>query len=397
MSELTLKQKKHIKYLLLWITTLGQASVVLYLPSLPMIAHDLFVSNTDIKQTITLFIIGFGISPMIYGPFSDRYGRKPILVISLVIGLLGYIFSIMSYKLLTFDLSRLIQGLGCGGILISGRAIVRDVFSGRELASASSYLSMGFAIGFGASPSLGGLIGYHLGWRFNFVFLLLVMIILIFVVLILLPETLKNKKIENNILDFTMITIIDYYQILRNTTFIRYLIGGFFAYSVVMAYNIMTPFLFQQIFLLTPSEYGYVALCMGIPYYVAASMNRSLVLKYGVGPMFIIGYTLIIFSGGLIIVFTFLMVTKLQYIIVPMMMATFGQALIFSNTISAALQQFNANYGGKTSAIFSSLQMISVSIFSAIIASIPSRDSMPFGIVVFSLGLLSMLVLGKQK
>ncbi len=172
-TTFTTAQKHRISLLLLWMTTLGQTSVTLYLPSFPAIANNFNISPIEVKQTITIFILGFGGSTLFYGPMSDRYGRKPILLIGIFIACIGYVINLCANTIPIFMFARLVEGIGCGGALLGGRSISRDVFSGRELASATSNLSMGFAIGFGVSPVIGGLIANYLGWRANFVFLLL--------------------------------------------------------------------------------------------------------------------------------------------------------------------------------------------------------------------------------
>lgn len=393
----TLSEKQRIKIILLWITTIGQASIALYLPALPQIAHYLGVSDILIKQSITVFIIGFGVSPIVLGALTDRYGRKRILLLSLSVACTGYIVNIFATNLHVFILARLISGIGCGGILIAGRSIIRDVFVGREIASASSYLSMGFAIGFGISPVIGGLLSNYFGWRTNFIFLLVVGLLVSFVVFIWLPETNQNKDNRVNFGKFITQTIIEYMQIIKNLLFMRFLAGGLFAYGVVLAYNVMTPFLILRNFSVSPIQYGYVAILMGIPYYVAASLNRSLVVKLGASLVCKIGCILIIFSGFCMLLIHFTFQEKLIFLILPMMMAIFGQAFIFSNTISGALQLFSTQSAGKVSAVFSSLQMLIVSAISLVMAILPNTNMLSLSIVIIVLGLSSIIILPNEN
>lgn len=393
MSQFSLSEKHRINLLLLWMTTLVQASIALYLPSLPNIAHNFSVPAVDIKQTITMFMLGCGISPMFYGPLSDLYGRKPILLFSLVLACIGYIVNILAYSIDIFIFARLLQGLGCGGILISGRSIVRDVFSGRELASASSYLSMGFAIGFGISPIIGGYLVHYLGWQANFIFLLLFGMIILTAILCFLPETIVHKVDKVQLKKFLYEIIVDYKLIISNLRFVKFLSGGVFAYGVVVAYNVMTPFLIQNTFAVNVTHYGYLAILMGAPYYLAASCNRNLVLKFGINTVSALGYGLIIVSGIVMLGLSLVGIPNLVYIILPMMVATFGQAFIFSNTISGALQEFPSSQGGKASAVFSSLQMLIISVLSAIMATLPDSNMLSIAIVLTVLGILAAIIL----
>ncbi len=393
MSTIKLSDQRRIKIILLWITVLVQGSIALYLPSFPAIARTLFISPVNVEQTITVFIIGLGISPMLYGPLTDRYGRKPILLFSLSIASIGYIINLFADTISIFIIARIIQGFGCGGILIGGRSIVRDVFSGRELASASSYLSMGFAIGFGVTPAFGGYIATHLGWKENFIFLLISTLTMFIIVLYFLPETLANKDTSSSLKEFLSNTLKEYGLIMKNLRFIQFLVGGLFAYGVVMAYNVMTPFLIQDLLGVSTIHYGYLALLMGISYYLSAFYNKNLVLKLGVRPIFILGCGLIILSGLTMLILVSFWKTNLFYIILPMMVAIFGQALIFSNTISCALSQFSAKAGGKVSAVFSSLQMLLASCLSTVMAILPHNTAISIAIIIVALGLGCILLL----
>jgi len=396
MEAIMPQDKYKITLLVMWMTTLGQAAITLYLPAFPAISYALHISPIAIKNSITIFLIGFGFSQIIYGPLSDRYGRKPILLLGILIFCIGCIVNLFSHTLNIFLFARLLQGIGCGSLLTNGRSILRDCFSGRELASAASYTSMGFAIGFGVSPIIGAYLSEYFGWRADFIFLLLVGISLFLILWRYLPETsLKSEKNVSSKIFFRE-TFVDYKLIIKNHFFMQFLMGGLFAYVVVVAYNVMTPFLIQNVLRFSASEYGWLAILVAIPYYTAATMNKILVVKFGTEPIFALGAFLIILSGVIMSVTMIDHKILLVYIIIPMMIATFGQALIFSNSIAMALHHFPAAKAGKASALFSSLQILLTGVFSAIMAILPDTTQMSLAIVVLSLGLLSMIVLWNQ-
>lgn len=158
----------------------------------------------------------------------------------------------------------------------------------------------------------------------------------------------------------------------------------------------MTPFLVQNVLGYSASVYGWLAVLVAVPYYTAASINRKLVLKFGTEPIFALGVALIILSGITMAISMFGSKTYLAYIIVPMMVATFGQALIFSNSIAIALHHFPAATAGKASALFSRLQIVLTGALSAIMAILPDSTQLPLAIVVISLGVLLGIVLWEQ-
>ncbi len=381
-------KNESIKKIIFLVTILGQASIALYLPALPQISHELIITDLQVKYTITCFIIGFGLSPMILGPLSDVLGRKPILLFSLGLAFIGFIGNSLSSNFELFIIFRFLQGLGCGGLLTSGRSVARDTFSGKELASASSYLSMGFAIGFGLSPLVGGILLDFKSWPIIFLFLSCFDIILFIIVLMFLPET-KENNIDNK--HFFKNTLTDYYSALTNSRFVISVLSGLFSYCIVITYNVMTPFLVQNEFGYTPQAYGYLAVFIGVPYFTGALLNRNIVMKKGVFFSCVIGSVMMLAAGAALYSLAIFRNDNIYSLIIPFMIATFGQALVFSNTIANALQLFPASSGGRISALYSSLQMILVSIVSIYLGKLNDKSLNDIALVVLTLGILTFI------
>lgn len=388
---------RHITWLVMWMTTLGQAAITLYLPAFPKIATDLQINPLAVKTSITVFLLGYGFSQFIYGPFSDRYGRKPILLTGLAIFSMGCATNILVHTQTEFLLTRLIQGIGCGATITIGRSILRDCFSGKALAGATSYLSMGFAISLGISPVIGAYLQTYLSWRADFVFLTLISLLLFCIFWRWLPETNPITQNDDPAHDFTMNQILkDYRSIIQDIQFIKFMLGGLFAYAVVVSYNVMTPFLIQNVLGYSANVYGWITVLIAAAYYSAATVNRKLTLKFSSNYLYIWGVSLIILSGLVMALTALNEKISIIFIMVPMVVATFGQALIFSNTIAAALHHFPQKLGSRASAALSSSQMLLVGILSAIIAIPANNSQLPLAIVLVLLGLLSGIILRKN-
>lgn len=377
-------EKKHpIPWLVTWMTTLGQAAITLYIPAFPTISEELQIVPEGVKVTLTAFLLGFGFCQFFYGPLSDRFGRKPPLLFGIALFCLACLANIFVYSLPLFLFLRFIQGVGAGSVITLGRAILRDSFSGKELASATSHLSMGFAIGLGVSPIIGAYLLTLFGWRSDFLFLLLIGISLLFLVWIKLPETSTKPLAAGSWKEAIDHTSHRYKQILRDGQFWKFLLGGVFAYSVAISWNILTPFLIQVHFGYSANAYAWMSLLVAISYYFSAHFNRTLVMKFHFGRIFLFAILLIGLSGLAMVMAP----DGLLYLLIPMIIATFGQALIFSNTIAGALQNYS-HISGKASAVFSGLQMILVSFISGIMAVFPEKTLL-LGLTLIILSLLS--------
>lgn len=397
-SDFDPKAARQITWLVMWMTTLGQAAITLYLPAFPKIAIDLQINPLAVKISLTIFLLGYGFSQFIYGPLSDRYGRKPILLAGFGIFSIGCMANIFVFSQATFLLARLIQGIGCGATITIGRSILRDCFSGRALAGAASYLSMGFAISLGISPLIGAYLQTYVGWRADFVFLTIISLLLLGIFWRWLPETHTISQNSDPARGFTINQILkDYRLIIQDPQFIKFMLGGLFAYAVVVSYNVMTPFLIQNVLGFSANIYGWLTVLIAVAYYSAATMNRRLVLRLSSNHLYLWGISLIIFSGVVMALSVLAEKISIIFIIAPLIVATFGQALIFSNTIAAALHHFPQQLGSRASAALSSLQMLLVGILSAIIAIPANNSPLPLAIVLILLGLFSGIILQPWK
>ena len=139
------------------------------LPALPMIAADLTPSEPSrVALILTFFLVGMGIGTFFMGPLSDALGRKPILYLGLAIYAIG---SVLSWSAMTFEMmlaARMLQGLGAAGPRVVSAAIMRDLFSGREMASILSFTMMVFLLVPGVAPLIGATISDVFGWRMIF-------------------------------------------------------------------------------------------------------------------------------------------------------------------------------------------------------------------------------------
>lgn len=393
-----MKEYNKIVWIVMWLTVFCQAAMTINLPAYPLIATSLHIAPSAVKTTLSVFLLGNGISQLAYGPLSERYGRKPLMLIGMLLFSTGCLLNSQTDSLFTFQIARFVQGIGSGCTISLCRAILRDRFQMRELASAASYLSMGFAVGLGFSPIIGALLQNYFGWQADFYFLFIFGVCLTIATWYWLPETLIEKENKSTFSDFIGTTLNDYRNIIQDKLLWKFLVGGLFAYAVVITYNTMSPFLIQNVLGYSAETFGWMSTLIAIPYYLAAITNRSLVLKVGSQPIFLGGNLSILFSGIFMVIMTLFFPVNLAItIMLPIMLATFGQGFIWPNAIAGAMQHTHGQ-PGKTSAMFSSLQMTLISVVTAVIAFIPDNSPLFMGLVLIGLSILSgFILLQKNK
>lgn len=172
------------------LTTFGPMAIDLHLPAFPNVAEDLGVPLSSIPLTLTTAMLGLGLGQVVYGPLSDRFGRKRPLLAGLALFTVASIACAVAPNFGFLLVMRFMQALGGSAGLVIARAIVRDLYRGKALAQALSIVVMVFALAPILAPILGGVLLQFGDWRWLFYFLA-IFGILCFVATWLLPETLQ--------------------------------------------------------------------------------------------------------------------------------------------------------------------------------------------------------------
>lgn len=248
------------------------------LPALGMITRDLGVTNPNHSQYIIGFIfIGMSLGEIVCGPLSDAWGRKKILYIGIVLFLLGSIICYLSHSLPMMLVGRIIQGLGVAGPYVSAVSVVRDKFSGREMARIMSLVMMIFIMVPAIAPSLGQAVMLFLDWRAIFLMYVLYGIITGSWIHIRLEETLPPQEripfCWNNILH-------GFKEIIGNRITMGYTLCMGFCFGGFMGYLSSSQQIFQVHFntgKLFTLYFGGLALAFG----ASSLLNSHLVGRYG--------------------------------------------------------------------------------------------------------------------
>jgi DHA1 family bicyclomycin/chloramphenicol resistance-like MFS transporter len=176
------------------LSMLGPFSIDTYLPAFPNIQANLNASAIEVQQTLTAYMLAFAGMVLWHGALSDAFGRRNIIIGSLVlfaIGTLGCAAASSVHYLWAF---RVLQGISAGAGVVVGRAIIRDLYSGAEAARLLSLVTMIFSIAPAIAPIMGGWIVTLLDWRAIFLFLFVYTLILIWFCYKHLPETLAPSQ-----------------------------------------------------------------------------------------------------------------------------------------------------------------------------------------------------------
>lgn len=182
------------------LTLTGSLAMHIFVPALPAAGAALGASAAEMQGTISVYILGMAAGQLIYGPLSDRFGRRPVLMAALSLYVVAGLACWVAPGIATLLVARAFQALGgCAGLVL-GRAILRDTSDTREIANRLALLTMVMVLGPSVAPLTGGLITQYLGWRTIFLVLVGIGLVNLASLLLVIPETRPAGIPPGNIL-----------------------------------------------------------------------------------------------------------------------------------------------------------------------------------------------------
>ena len=376
---------------------MGFASIStdLYLPAMPAMATSLGARPGLIDLTVSGYLIGFSLGQLLWGPISDRYGRRPSVAVGLVFFIVGSGGCALAGNALVLIGWRIVQALGaCASVALS-RAMVRDLYEGNRAAQMLSTLITVMAIAPLVGPLAGGQIVALAGWRA--IFWVLVGIGLVTIgALATIPETLPVSRRNPESLGRAM---RGYAELLRHRKILGYSATGGFLYAGMFAYIAGTPFAYIDYYHVSEQHYG-LLFGLAIVGIMAANMvNSRLVVRHGYDRMLLIGTGLATLSALLAALDARTGWGGLWGLVLPLLVFASSTGLVVANSIAGAMARFPQR-AGAVSALVGAIQYGSGIIGSALVGVLADGTPWPMGLVVGIAGvacLLSMLLLLPER
>lgn len=310
----------------------------IYLPSFPTMATFFGTSQGDIQLSLVVFVISNGISQLFIGSLLDSFGRYRLGLAALVIFAVSCFVIAITHSLAVVLTMRVIQGIAVALMVVGKRAFFMDLYSGDRLKHYTSLFSIIWATAPITAPFIGGLLHHYFGWESNFYFLGAATLIILILELVYGGETIKSFH------PFKLRPLLNVYTSkLQTTDFsISLLILGS-CFSMVILYNMASPFIIEQVFHQSAVTTGNCALLSGMAIMAGgllskSSLHRSLYTKMSVaGPLLLVLSVLMIislyYSPGLI---------SMMIIVIPLHMVS---GFTFNTFYTYALGRFTSNAG----------------------------------------------------
>ena len=273
-------------------------SIDMYLPALPSIARDLGVPASDVQATLAVFMAGFSAGMLLYGPISDRFGRRPVMMTGIFIFIIASLACVYVERIDQLIVARLFQAIGGGAASILARTVVRDLFTAQEAARVLSLMMVLTTLAPILAPLAGALLLEFSGWRAIFAVLFGFGALAMLVVVLLLPET-HSKEARGGM---TMAQALGaYWHILSDGPAFGLTVASAAVFAGLFAYISGSSFVFIEHFGIAPGFYAMLFAMNAAAIMGAAFLNSRLTRRFELKNL-LSGGVLISFTAGLYLV-----------------------------------------------------------------------------------------------
>ncbi len=355
------------------LTAFGPLSIDMYLPGMPAIARDLGASEGAVQLTLASFFAGITLAQLGYGPIADHWGRRRTLLLGLSIYVAASLGCALAPSAPALVVLRFAQALGGAAGLVIPRAIVRDLWSGRDAARVLSLLMLVMGAAPVLAPSLGGILVELLGWRAVFAALAIMGAIALVAAARALPETSPPAVATGTL-------AARYGALFRHRAFLGYALTGGLAGAAMFAYIAASPFVLMELCGLSPRAYAIVFGCNAVGYIGGAQVNRRLLARHGSREILDRAVAVSVAAGAITIV-----LATTGPPLVPLLMTLFvflaSLGFVGPNAVALALED-QGSRAGLASALLGTLQFAAAALVAAAVSVAGGGSALPMAIAM---------------
>ena len=372
------------------LTAFGPLSIDMYLPGLPSIAHDFGVETADAQQTLSAFFIGLAVGQLIYGPISDRLGRRRPLLFGCALYAVACLGCVLAPSLNALILLRLAMAFGaCAGMVIT-RSVVRDLFDERESARMYSMLVLVMGLAPILAPLIGGQLLLVLGLAHHLPGLEWVRACCVSPWCCLaLPESLPAERRTRKTVGAVLRS---YGGLLGDGRYMGYIVAGGLASAAMFAYISGSPFVFIELNGVPPERFGLLFGINSIGLIAASQLNRWLLERYRGSQILVSAVTVTAVSSLLLVVSAATGLGGFPGMLFVLFFCIASTGLVGPNTTAGAMAPY-ARQAGSASAMLGAIQFGLGATASALVGLLFNGTAVPMAATIALCGVGSFIVL----
>lgn len=365
----------------------------LYVPMLPAIEHAFKVNDSLIGATISVNLVGLGISGLYYGKLSDLIGRRPVIIFGLTIFCIASLACGFSKNITQLLLARLVQGIGGGVAFSVGRAIVLDMYSGPKAAEMFSRLQSVIVVSPAFAPTIGGFIGYIYGWKSIFYILFSISFALLVAIFLWGKETLpQEKRTTENVRSIRK----EYLYFFSRPIFLKFAGVQIFTVGWFWSELGFLPQFFVDYYGVEASIVGLYLGALMIAYFLGTAINQYLVHIFNLKTLINIGLGTFFFSVGLLCTAQILGFMSPWLFVFLRLPASIGLGLVFGNAGALAIGH-EKDRTGSASAFIGAAELLAGATCIAIVGLFSATTVYPLAIMITVCSIFSVILLREKN
>ncbi len=377
MSALTeLQRSPRFLASLVAITAIGPLSMQIFLPALPAIQRDFAAAPGAVQLALSLSMVSIALATLAFGPISDRYGRRPVVIAGLGLFLVGTAVCAAAPDVPSLIVGRIFQAAGGSSGMVLARAIVRDVYPDARVAQAIAYLTMAMVVAPMVAPALGGALTDLFGWRANFVFVGAVGVAVTALMLSRLPETNRSPSPLQGLAGI----VSGFVRLLRAPIFCGYVFQAAFSAGSFFAFASGAPYVMVDVLGRPATEYGLYFIFLGLAYIAGNYVSARTSGRLGIHPMLVAGSVLALAGTLLTAALALIFPWSAPLIFGPGILIGFANGLTMPNAQAGAVS-YAPRAAGTASGLAGFLQMLLAAVFAQVVGSL--QDGTPYPMIGF--------------
>lgn len=370
----------------------GLLAMTICLPSMQEWGEIFARDQATVQLTLSAFLVTYGGMQLVYGPLSDRYGRRPFLLTGLGVTLLASLLAASAKDLNTLIAARALLGAGCAAGMVIGRASVQDVFQGPARTRAMAYIGMSLGVTPPVATVIGGQIHVHLGWAWNFVLLAALAVVL-------MVMAWRGLNLPPNITEDRGHWLADmfkaYRRLLREASFQRFVVMLAATSSTFYAFMAATPIVLGH-YGVGPDGVGWYVMVIPLGYMVGNYATSHWAHRYGDMRMMLLGHALTLLGIVLLLAFIAAGWATAFSFAAPLVLVGIGHGLLMPPTLAATVGVIPA-LAGTAAAFGGLLQQVSGAFSGYAVGLMPNHDARDVGLTMLAFTSISVVFLLWQR
>ncbi|MBO1337172.1 multidrug effflux MFS transporter [Streptomyces sp. VRA16 Mangrove soil] len=354
------------------------------LPGVPATAHAFHTPVASVQWTFSAFMIGIAVSQAVYGPISDAYGRKRVILPGLGLFVVASLICAVAPSVEVFGAGRLLQALGAGSGMVLGRAVIGDLYDEKDAARMFTTVMPIVGVSPSVAPLIGGYLTTYVSWRAPFVVTAVIGLVTLFVVATAIPESLPPERRAQRL----GTTLRGYPRLLTRPLFWAYTLNLAVAYGGYFGYLAASPLVFEKMGLSTQAT-SYCYITVSLTYVAGNLCSRALVRKHAVDRLLWCGHGFF-FLGAVLMLGLGLSGAGGRWgllVLVFMPVMTFGNGFLLPLSTSAGVTAFRST-AGSASGLMGALQLLGASLGIYLSSRLPAGDLFSLGWFVLAVSLI---------